>query len=130
MLNKLITLLITLPLAIILIVLSVANRGPVAVTMDPINPGNPALTTSMPLFMLILLAVMMGVILGSVVTWFKQGKHRRAMRAEAERANALKRETDALNKERQAMIQQATDQASQPSGQPAASAPQHALPAV
>lgn len=126
MLNKLITLLITLPLAIILIVLSVANRGPVAVTIDPFNPGNPALTASMPLFILILLAVMMGVILGSVVTWFKQGKHRRAMRAEAERANALKREADAMAKERKEMIQQASDQANQSSGQ----TPQHALPAV
>lgn len=119
MLHKLITLVITLPLAIILIVLSVANRSPVEVTLDPINPGNPFLTASIPLFILLLIAVIVGVVIGSVVTWFKQGKNRRAMRKEAHRANELKLEADAMAKERQEMLDQATQAASQKSGLPA-----------
>lgn len=119
MLHKIITLLITLPLAIIMIVLSVANRSPVDVTLDPINPGNPVLTASIPLFILLLIAVIIGVIIGSVVTWFKQGKNRRMMRQEAHRANELKLEADAMAKERQEMLDQATQVASGKSGLPA-----------
>ena len=49
MLNRLVTVLIFIPLAIVLVALAVANRAPVAFTIDPFNPGNPGLTLSLPL---------------------------------------------------------------------------------
>ena len=44
MYNRFLLIVIFVPLAIVLIALAVANRAPVAFTLDPFNPGNPALT--------------------------------------------------------------------------------------
>lgn len=44
------TILVLVPIAVILIALSVANRGLVSLTIDPFNPGNPALSYTAPLF--------------------------------------------------------------------------------
>ena len=52
MYNRFVLIVIFVPLAIILIALAVANRAPVAFTIDPFNPGNPALTLQLPLFVL------------------------------------------------------------------------------
>ena len=56
MLNRFVIVAVFVPLAIILIALAVANRGAVAFTVDPFNPGNPALTMEMPLFVLLFAA--------------------------------------------------------------------------
>jgi hypothetical protein len=47
--RRLVLFIFTIPLAIILVALSVANRAPVVATIDPFNPGNPALSFSLPL---------------------------------------------------------------------------------
>ena len=44
MYNRFVLIVVFVPLAIILIALAVANRELVAFTLDPFNPGNPALT--------------------------------------------------------------------------------------
>ena len=44
MFNRVMLIVVLVPLAIILIALAVANRAPTAFTLDPFNPGNPALT--------------------------------------------------------------------------------------
>ena len=63
MLNRFVLIAIVVPLAIILVALAVANRNPVAFTLDPFNPGNPALTMQLPLFVLLFLAVGIGFLL-------------------------------------------------------------------
>lgn len=92
MFNRIILTVILVPLAVILIALAVANRGPVVFTLDPFNPGNPALSVELPLFVYLLLALMLGVVVGSTVTWFRQGRYRRLARqsqvAERERTKA------------------------------------------
>lgn len=105
--RKLVLVVFTIPLAIILIALSVANRAPVLATLDPFNPGNPALSFSLPLFAIVLVAMMVGVVLGSLLTWVKQGKHRSRAKTEASRADAIKREADAIKQERAAALLQA-----------------------
>jgi uncharacterized integral membrane protein len=105
--RKLVLVVFTIPLAIILIALSVANRAPVLATLDPFNPGNPALSFSLPLFAIVLAAMMVGVVLGSLLTWVKQGKHRSRAKTEASRADAIKREADAIKQERAAALLQA-----------------------
>ncbi|KAB2863341.1 MAG: hypothetical protein F9K43_19085, partial [Bauldia sp.] len=57
MLNRLLTVVVFIPLAIVLIALAVANRAPVDFTIDPFNPGNPGLTVSLPLFVLLFAAL-------------------------------------------------------------------------
>lgn len=80
MLNRFVIVAVFVPLAIILIALAVANRGAVAFTVDPFNPGNPALTMEMPLFVLLFATAALGLIVGSLVTWWKQGRYRKLAR--------------------------------------------------
>jgi hypothetical protein len=61
MFGRLVTILILVPLAIVLVALAVANRAPVAFTIDPFNPGNPGLTLSLPLFVLLFAALALGL---------------------------------------------------------------------
>lgn len=90
MLNRLILVLILVPLAVILIALAVANRAPVLFTLDPFNPGNPALSLQLPLFVYLLLAVMLGVVIGSTVTWFRQSRYRRMAKQQSHEADRLR----------------------------------------
>lgn len=80
MFNRLIVIVVLVPLAIMLIALAVANRGVVAFTIDPFNPGNPALTAQLPLFVLLFVAFALGLLVGGAVTWWKQGRYRRLAR--------------------------------------------------
>ncbi|TIN32208.1 MAG: DUF1049 domain-containing protein, partial [Mesorhizobium sp.] len=69
MFNRVMLVVVFVPLAVILIALAVANRGLVAFTLDPFHPGNPALTLNLPLFILLFLALAIGMIVGSMATW-------------------------------------------------------------
>ena len=89
MLNRFLLIVVFVPLAIILIALAVANRAPVAFTLDPFNPGNPALTMEMPLFVLLFAALALGVIVGGIVTWFRQGYYRRLARVRGQELQIL-----------------------------------------
>ncbi|MBI1621864.1 lipopolysaccharide assembly protein LapA domain-containing protein [Aquamicrobium zhengzhouense] len=80
MLNRFITVVILIPLAIVLISLAVANRAPADFTIDPFNPGNPALTITLPLFVLLFLALLTGLVIGGVITWLRQGRYRKLAR--------------------------------------------------
>lgn len=95
MVNRALVVLIVIPLAVILIALAVANRGMTAFTLDPFNPGNPALTFNAPLFALLFAAAAIGVLLGSAATWLRQGRYRklarqRSIEAEAAKASAAR----------------------------------------
>lgn len=80
MLNRFMTIVVLIPLAIVLVALAVANRAPVAFTIDPFNPGNPGLTLSLPLFVYLFAALVLGLIIGSFVTWLRQGRYRKLAR--------------------------------------------------
>lgn len=80
MMYRVFTVVVVVPVAIVLIALAVANRAPAVFTLDPFSPGNPALTIQAPLFVLLLLTLALGIIIGSTVTWLKQGKYRKAAR--------------------------------------------------
>lgn len=82
MMRKLVFLFIALPVAVILILLSVANRHAVTFGLDPFNPAEPAFSYTLPFFAHLFLAVFVGMIIGSVATWFKQGKYRKTARKE------------------------------------------------
>ena len=80
MFNRFMLIVFFVPMAIVLIALSVANRASTAFTFDPFNPGNPALTIQAPLFVLLFLTLAFGVILGGALTWLKQGRYRKVAR--------------------------------------------------
>lgn len=95
MLNRFLIVVVVIPVAVVLIALAVANRGPTAFTLDPFNPGNPALTVNVPLFFLLFATLALGMVIGSAATWFKQGRYRkiarqRTIEADAARASAAR----------------------------------------
>jgi uncharacterized integral membrane protein len=92
MLNRFVLIAVFVPLAIVLVALAVANRGPASFTLDPFNPGNPALTWQMPLFVLLFAAIAVGMLVGSLATWVKQGRYRKLARQRGQEAEALRRQ--------------------------------------
>ncbi|KQO77069.1 lipopolysaccharide assembly protein LapA domain-containing protein [Rhizobium sp. Leaf262] len=84
--KKIVNLVVLVPLAIILVVLCVANRQAVTLALNPFRPDDSVLSFSAPFFVFIFLAVIFGVFLGSLVTWFSQGKYRKRARTEAKEA--------------------------------------------
>lgn len=94
MVRKIIFVLFLIPLAIILIALTVANRGAVPLSLDVFNPANPALTFHAPLFVWMFCALAIGVIVGGIGSWFAQGKHRKKERAYKKEADKLRFEKE------------------------------------
>lgn len=90
MLNRFVLVVVFVPLAVVLIALAVANRELVAFTLDPFNPGNPALTLNLPLFVFLFLALGLGMIVGSIATWVKQGRYRKLARQRGMEAENLR----------------------------------------
>ena len=90
MFNRFMLIVVFVPAAIVLIALAVANRASTAFTLDPFNPGNPALTIQAPLFVLLFVALALGVILGGAVTWLKQGRFRKIARQRGLEAESLR----------------------------------------
>jgi uncharacterized integral membrane protein len=68
------------PLAVIIILFAVANRETVVVSFDPFDAIQPAYAAHLPLFLLILVLVIIGVIIGGTAAWLRQHKWRRAAR--------------------------------------------------
>lgn len=86
MMKKLVNILVLVPVGIVLIVLSVANRQSVTLALNPFNPADSVLSASAPFFVFLFLALILGMIIGSLATWFSQGKYRKRARNEANEA--------------------------------------------
>jgi uncharacterized integral membrane protein len=98
MIRKIVTALVLIPLAAVLISFAVANRRTVTISFDPFDPADTALSVTVPLYVLVLALVIVGVIVGGVAAWLRQGKWRgRARRAESQ-ARALRAENAELRR--------------------------------
>lgn len=75
--QRIVSILVILPLSVLAVALAVANRKLVSVSLDPFSPDVPALSVTAPLFAVIFAALIIGVVLGSFVTWMRQGRFRR-----------------------------------------------------
>ena len=64
--RKLFTALIVIPLGLIFIVFAVANRHFVTVSFDPFNSADPSVAVRLPLFVVIILIAIMGVVAGGL----------------------------------------------------------------
>ena len=98
MIRRIFTALILLPLAIIVISLAVANRENVVISFDPFDPTHPALTRALPLYLLMLMLLIGGVVVGGIAAWLRQGKWRRAARRADAQARELRAEVDRLKR--------------------------------
>ena len=89
-------LLIATPLTILFLIFAYANRAFVTVSFDPFSSGDiPAFQLDAPLFVVIILSIMLGVLLGGITVWFAEGRHRKAERAFRAEAQRLRSELDA-----------------------------------
>lgn len=78
--RKLLNTLIVIPLALIFIAFAVANRHFVTLSLDPFNSADPAVALTLPLFVVVIVMAVLGVIAGGIATWFGQRRWRRSAR--------------------------------------------------
>jgi uncharacterized integral membrane protein len=88
--------LILLPVAIAVVLLAVANRGPVTISFDPFSGAAPEFSATVPLYAALLAALALGVVVGGIASWIAQGKHRRAKRRTHREAQRLRAEAERL----------------------------------
>jgi uncharacterized integral membrane protein len=96
MIRKAVATLILVPLAVVIVLLAIANRHAVIVSFDPLSMDKPALTAALPLFLVLFLALLAGVIVGGTAAWLRQRKWRRAARRAESDARRLRGENEAL----------------------------------
>ncbi|SDB21205.1 lipopolysaccharide assembly protein LapA domain-containing protein [Bauldia litoralis] len=92
--RRFVTYFILVPLAIIGVVLAVANRHFVTLSFDPFNTVSPAFSVSVPLFVLLFATLAIGVLIGGFAAWIRQGHWRRQARQEHVEAERLRREVE------------------------------------
>jgi uncharacterized integral membrane protein len=94
---RLLKLLAIAPFAILFLMFAFANRHYVTVSFDPFASGDiPAFSLDGPLFLILIIVVMLGVLVGGAATWLGQGKHRRAARQARAEAAKLRADLDAM----------------------------------
>ena len=71
---------VLIPLGLIFVVFAVANRHLVTVSFDPFNSSDPSVGFTLPLFVVIIVVAIAGVLAGGSATWFRQRHWRRAAR--------------------------------------------------
>ncbi|MBO0661512.1 LapA family protein [Jiella sp. MQZ9-1] len=93
MFAKIIAAIILIPIAIVLIIFMVVNRGAVPVSLDPFGTI-PQLTFTVSLSVLLMSAVIFGLILGGIGTFLTQSHHRRLSSKRKREIERLKHESD------------------------------------
>lgn len=88
--------LVLVPVGLLVVLFSVANRAPVRVSLDPVSRDAPALAFDLPLFAVVLAAIAVGILIGGFASWLAQGKHRKAARINRREAEKLRNEAQSL----------------------------------
>ena len=97
--RKLLAWIVIAPLAAVILLFAVANRDRVTVSLDPFSADAPAWSVELPMFLLIFVALIVGVIIGGMAVWFgklqwRMAAHRaekEVARLKAEKAEAERR---------------------------------------
>lgn len=89
-------------LAIVLLTVAIANRGPV--TLNALPPDMAAFASlhyslSLPLYLVIFAGIVAGLMIGFVWEWFREHKHRSSAKERAREITRLEREIEALRRE-------------------------------
>ena len=80
--------LIGVPIALLLVILAVANHDPVRLSLDPLGGD-----VYLPLYIVIFVTFFTGLVCGGILTW-ASGVRRRARKRKAEREKALADRTE------------------------------------
>src|SRR5262245_33326642 len=98
MIRKVVSAFILIPLAAVIVSFAVANRQAVIISFYPFDPEDPAFSFALPLYALILSLIVLGVIVGGIAAWLRQGKWRFRARAAESQARELRTENDRLKR--------------------------------
>ncbi len=96
MLRKIVAAVILVPLAVIIVAFAVANRQIVTVSFDPFSADDPAAAVKLPLFALIILLLIIGVLIGGLAAWLRQGRWRLTARRLRREVHDLRAKVAAL----------------------------------
>ena len=92
---------VLVPLCVVLIVVALANRQLVVVNFNPFMSAQELTAPGfgVPLFLVIFAVLLVGVLLGGIATWFRQGKWRKTARVQRREADEWHTRADRLEKE-------------------------------
>lgn len=86
------------PVFIVAVLFLIANRQPVAISLDPFSAADPSVATpALPLWMWLIVMVLIGFAMGAAGMWLSAGEARSKARAEHRELKTLNR---ALTEER------------------------------
>lgn len=87
-------------IAIVVIALAVVNRHPVSLSLNPFDPLDPRLTIqNIPLFWIMFASVCVGIVVGGIGAWSRQGRWRKEARSKRREAAKWHREADQLREQ-------------------------------
>ncbi|MEQ9518441.1 MAG: lipopolysaccharide assembly protein LapA domain-containing protein [Parvibaculum sp.] len=69
------------PLTLGAVYLAVANKERVLFNLDAFNPSAPALALDVPLFLVVLVSLLLGILIGGAAAWTAQGRWRKEAKA-------------------------------------------------
>ncbi len=95
LLRKIVAALVLVTLGIVLIAFAVANRQIVTVSFDPFNTQAPAASVTLPLFALVVVILIVGVVIGGSASWLRHGSWRRTARRLERDLGSLREELEA-----------------------------------
>lgn len=99
MLRNILAALLLIPLALVIVLFAVANRAPVTVSLDPFAGDPPMVAVAVPLFLLVLMVLILGVMVGGMSAWLRQSRWRRRARRLAGEVKAARAENEALRRQ-------------------------------
>lgn len=100
MANKIVGWLVLVPLSALMIAFALANRQLVSVNINPfVAPMDVAAGYGVPMFVVLYVVLLIGVLLGGIATWFAQGHHRQRERHWRREANQLTQELQASRRQ-------------------------------
>lgn len=70
------------PVIVLAMAIAVANRSHVTFSLDPFDTAAPALGFEVPLFLIILVSVFLGIVIGGMGAWAQARRKRAAKSAE------------------------------------------------
>lgn len=88
------TLLIALPALALALIVAIANRTSVTLSVDPFSTENPVIAFDVPLYLLIFVALLIGVLIGGSSAWIGQTGWRRKARKNAREVKHLTRDLE------------------------------------
>ena len=87
-------LLILFFVTLVAVVIAIANRREVILSLDPFSQTSPVLAVSIPLYLVMFLLFLIGVVIGGSSSWLTQGRWRKRARQEKRKRANLEKDLD------------------------------------